>query len=125
MSVGSVGGSVTAGQGAVHGGTFMAALHDWVRKVSPSAEHDLRNGAFGGSTSGLFAVCTNTAVQQVRAGGWGACAAELVSCKPTSVLHTRSLGWPPQRAQRTYYTSQWCHACKPCRARTWSLWSLR
>ena len=54
VSVTAVGGSVTAGQGALHGGPFMTRLWDFIRKVSPQAKHTLKHGAFGGSVSGLL-----------------------------------------------------------------------
>ena len=53
MSVSAVGGSVTAGQGAGYNEGFMALLWEWIRGVSPEANHTLKHGAFGGSTSGV------------------------------------------------------------------------
>lgn len=43
---------MTAGQGALYGGSYVARWWQWLQGVSPDAKHDLRNPAFGGSTSG-------------------------------------------------------------------------
>lgn len=63
--MGTVGGSVTAGQGAVYGTPFTTHFFNWISNISGRSDHTFRNGAFGGSTSGLFSACINTIVQQV------------------------------------------------------------
>lgn len=67
ISVSTLGGSVTAGQGALHGGPYVARWFNWLREISPSptasVDHTLKNPAFGGSTSGIFTVCVNDMVQ--------------------------------------------------------------
>ncbi len=56
ISLSAVGGSITAGQGASHLRPVMARIWSWIREVAPmppgQANHTLRHGAFGGSTSG-------------------------------------------------------------------------
>lgn len=63
VSVSAVGGSVTAGQGAQYGNGFMKRIWDWIQEVSPTANHTLKHGAFGGSASGIFTVCVKDMVQ--------------------------------------------------------------
>lgn len=57
VSLSAVGGSVTAGQGAAHGQPVMNRIWNWILEVSPQAQanHTLKHGAFGGSTSGQSA----------------------------------------------------------------------
>ncbi|PRW51157.1 hypothetical protein C2E21_5422 [Chlorella sorokiniana] len=67
ISVSTLGGSVTAGQGAMHGGPYVARWFNWLNEISPRqqpSEHTLKNPAFGGSTSGIFTVCVNDMVQE-------------------------------------------------------------
>lgn len=65
VSLSAVGGSVTAGQGAAHGQPVMNRIWNWILEVSPQAQanHTLKHGAFGGSTSAIFTVCVNDMVQ--------------------------------------------------------------
>ena len=47
---------MTAGQGAISSAPVMQRIWDWVRDVSPGANHTLKHAAFGGSTSGAARV---------------------------------------------------------------------
>ncbi|KAI7846460.1 hypothetical protein COHA_000070 [Chlorella ohadii] len=68
VSVSMLGGSVTAGQGAMHGGPYVARWFNWLKEISEAeglpANHTLKNPAFGGSTSAIFTVCVNDMVQE-------------------------------------------------------------
>eukprot|EP00887_Chlorella_sp_A99_P000471 scaffold17.g471.t1 len=57
VSVGLLGSSVTAGQGAEFGGPYSRRFFQFVNTTFPHPGHVFKNGAFGGSTSLLFSVC--------------------------------------------------------------------
>ena len=65
VHVALVGGSVTWGQGAVHGGSFGRRFFTWLNATWPGAPHRLTNAANPSITSSLYALCGNDMIPQV------------------------------------------------------------
>lgn len=78
VHVAVVGGSVTWGQGAIHGGNFGVRFFNWVNATWPSPHHRFTNAAKPAVTSSLYAICGGSMVPKVGGvslGEWygGAC----------------------------------------------------
>ena len=71
VHVAVVGGSVTWGQGAIHGGNFGVRFFNWVNATWPSPHHRFTNAAKPAVTSSLYAICGGSMVPKV--GGLGLC----------------------------------------------------
>lgn len=62
VSIVIVGGSVAAGQGAVHGNSFATRFYRWVQQAFPHPDHRLHNAGIGGTNSMTFAACIGVLV---------------------------------------------------------------
>jgi hypothetical protein len=97
VHVALVGGSVTWGQGAVHGGSFGRRFFTWLNATWPGTPHRLTNAAKPSITSSLYALCGNDMIPQVGAAlaGPPATHAQLQLCPPHSpcMLTTHAYCW--------------------------------
>lgn len=67
MKVVSLGGSVTAGAGALSPAhAYPARFMDWVNATFPHPGHQLVNRGIGATSSGIFALCAERMMPTVR-----------------------------------------------------------